>query len=410
MGLSVAIAGGIVMVTIMLVILSVPNVVNTIFSIGEVATKSSKIDDLFSKTEINTENITKNVGLPRVNFTLNNQGSTTLWDYQNFNVLVQYTGATSGKRTEQLSYNGVCLGVDPPAGKWCINSISPDVVDTKLLNYNEKAVIRSTVTQNLASSKVIVTVSTDNGVTFTNDGTPTRSKYLTIPTITYPKRWGIFIPSGANPTLSTTGNYLGLLSGATLDGTETAVYNTTNAQNSLVIESLTGGANSNAGPTFATAAVGQDIYRLDQASYLYFKWSVNQRVTGERLFIGFRSGIPTLPDGAANADAIITGRSAFGICIRTIDVTYQRCENDGAGAGTYTSLGVTETTAVHYAEIYAEADANQWCVSLDGNIPSCATSDIPVSNTRLFVNAQVETSDAVSETLSYYNMYVENNR
>lgn len=172
MGLSVAIAGGIVMVTIMLVMLAIPNMVSTIFSIGEVNSISSKVDDSVSKTNINVDAIITKVGSPRVNFTLTNTGSTTLWDYNHFNVLAEYTGAVSGKRTESLSLwsanpNAECLGVVPPAGQWCIQSILNDVANPKLLNSNEKASIWTRLNENLANSVAIVTAGTDNGVTFT---------------------------------------------------------------------------------------------------------------------------------------------------------------------------------------------------------------------------------------------------
>ena len=185
MGLSVAIAGGIVMVTIMVVMLSIPNMVSTIFSIGEVNSISSKVDDSVSKTDIIVDSILTKVGSPRVNFTLNNQGSTTLWDFNKFNVLVEYTGAISGKRTEQLSLwpanpNGECLGAIPPTGQWCIQSISGDVANPKLLNSNEKASIRTRLNENLANSVAIVTAGTDNGVIFTTADNSTSLKYFVL--------------------------------------------------------------------------------------------------------------------------------------------------------------------------------------------------------------------------------------
>ena len=118
---------------------------------------------------------------PRVNFTLNNPGSTTLWDYNHFNVLVEYTGAISGKRTQQLSYTGgECLGVVPPAGQWCIQSILNDVANPKLLNSNEEASIWTRLNENLANSVAIVTVGTDNGVTFTTMNNSTSLTYYTL--------------------------------------------------------------------------------------------------------------------------------------------------------------------------------------------------------------------------------------
>lgn len=184
MGLSVAIAGGIVMITITLVMLTIPNVVSNIFSIGEVSSQSSKINDSVSKTTIKVNEIITKVGSPRVNFTLTNIGSTTLWDYNNFNVLTEYTGAVSGKRTEPLSLwsanpNGRCLGVVPPAGQWCIQSISNDVANPNLINSNEKATIWTRLVENLANSVAVVTAGTDNGVIFTTaDNSTSLTTYI----------------------------------------------------------------------------------------------------------------------------------------------------------------------------------------------------------------------------------------
>jgi len=213
MGLSVAIAGGIVMVTIMLVMLAIPNMVSTIFSIGEVNSISSKVDDSVSKTNINVDAIITKVGSPRVNFTLTNTGSTTLWDYNNFNVLAEYTGAVSGKRTEPLSLwsanpNGQCLGVVPPAGQWCIQSILNDVASPKLINSNEQASIWTTLNENLANSVAVVTVGTDNGVTFTTINNSTSLTYyvLTSNRTNSNPAVGVYVTAFSIPLTANSGN------------------------------------------------------------------------------------------------------------------------------------------------------------------------------------------------------------
>ena len=50
MGLSVAIAGAIVMVTIMFVLFAVPNVVNSIFSVGDATLKATVLEESISQT------------------------------------------------------------------------------------------------------------------------------------------------------------------------------------------------------------------------------------------------------------------------------------------------------------------------------------------------------------------------
>ena len=211
MGLSVAIAGGIVMVTIMLVMLSIPNMVNTIFSIGEVTSQSSKVDDSVTKTNINVDAIITKVGSPRVNFTLTNQGSTTLWDYNKFNVLVEYTGAVSGQRTEPLSLwtanpNGKCLGVVPPTGQWCIQSILNDVANPELINSDEEASIWTRLNENLANSVAIVTVGTDNGVTFTTMNNSTSLTYYVLTSNLTNNNAGAYVAAFTIPLTANSGN------------------------------------------------------------------------------------------------------------------------------------------------------------------------------------------------------------
>jgi len=406
MGLSVAIAGGIVMITIMLVMLSIPTVVNTIFSIGEVSSQSSKIEDSVSKTEITIEEIYTNTGSPRINFTLINEGSTTLWDFNNFNVLIEYTGAISGKKTEQLSFqqvtNGECLGLAPPVGEWCIESISNDVADPKLLNFGEIANIRTSLNENLASLTAIVAVATDNGVTFKTNGISIDTS-IPRPNSVNPKKWGQFIPNtqGPPPTIA-----IGLLAPTLMvfDGTE--LINLDSLNGDVAIRSLSGGAGGNAGmhqisPLF-------QIYRLDQDARLVFKFNQTE-ITTNRLFIGFRDGGAPLPNGnngLLHLPAVLNG---VGICINSTSTTYQFCYNDGVGNTVWEDTGITENTLVHTVEVYGESANNQWCAKIDTYSPFCASTDIPAATTRMWMNANAESVDASTTILTYYNAYTEIN-
>jgi hypothetical protein len=107
------------------------------------------------------------VGSSKVNFTLNNDGSEKLWNFEDFDLFIEYDGAISGKKTQQLSYSGMCLGVVPPAGNWCIQSITNDVKDPGIINAGEDAIIWTQVSENLATNLVVITMTTDNGVVST---------------------------------------------------------------------------------------------------------------------------------------------------------------------------------------------------------------------------------------------------
>lgn len=166
MGLSVAIAGAIVMVTIMFVLFAVPNVVYSIFSVGDASLKASLLGDTISQTEISMEDLDVQVNSPKVNFTVINEGQEKLWDYEKFNVIITYDEA-SGRPTESMTYSGDCLGVVPNAGNWCIETISDDVKDPDVINGGESARIWTQVNQDLITGNTVVSFNTDNGATAT---------------------------------------------------------------------------------------------------------------------------------------------------------------------------------------------------------------------------------------------------
>ena len=177
MGLSVAISGGIILTVFVLILFSLPSLADKMFSIGDTTTQVTQHEQEISNTEISIDQISVLAGSSIVNFTLNNDGSEKLWNFQNFNLFIEYNGTISRTKTEQLFYSGSCLGAVPTAGNWCIQSISNDVKDPGIINTDETATIWTGVRENLATSTAIVTIVTDNGVTFTS-GQPGSKIYL----------------------------------------------------------------------------------------------------------------------------------------------------------------------------------------------------------------------------------------
>src|SRR3990170_3075689 len=170
MGLSVAISGGIILTVFVLILLSLPGLADKMFSIGDITSQVSQHEKKISDTQLSMVYLSELVGKSKVNFTLNNDGSEKLWNFEDYDLFIEYDGAISGKTTQQLSYSGECLGAIPQAGNWCIQSISNDIADPKILNSGEQASIRTNLNENLASTTAIVTLVTDNGVTFTTAG------------------------------------------------------------------------------------------------------------------------------------------------------------------------------------------------------------------------------------------------
>ena len=381
MGLSVAIAGGIVMVTIMLVMLTIPNVVNNIFSIGEVSSQSSQVDDLVSKTKISIQELYTQTGSPRVNFTLNNEGSTTLWDFDNFNVIVKYTGAVSGQKTEQLSYFGECLGAVPPVGQWCIQSILNDVADPKLLNSDEQARIRTRLNENLASNSAIVTVATDNGVTYTTGG-PECERGIVLPSC---YKFGSYQPV----SISTAEGADGLLSDFSLPATFESVNDDPDGVYLLARSPITPGGDSG----FRTN-VAQ--FHREWDAYLDTKIKVIN-TTNYRLQVGFTTD-PTLNDG----DNVCLNDSCATVVLRVPDVTYQYIVNDGDAVQDITNSGITELTGTVRIQVRFDSANNRVGFTINDNPEDFITAEIPTPAADLFPVVLLENLIDRQEIQIYY--------
>lgn len=108
MGLSIAISGAIVMVTIIFVLFAIPNIVNNIFSIGDASLKASDLRESISQTSTQIMSISAFSARDYVLFSLANNGTEKLWDYEKFTLLITYDadiGGVKTKVTEEFSYD-----------------------------------------------------------------------------------------------------------------------------------------------------------------------------------------------------------------------------------------------------------------------------------------------------------------
>ncbi len=177
MGLSIAISGAIVMITIVFVLFSIPNIVNNIFSIGDASLKASDLRESISQTSTQIMSLSASSGSDIVKVSLANNGTEKLWDFDKFTFLVTYDadiGGISKKVTEEFSYNStasfqgditVTLRPDGDlaegwaqrtncavASEWdCLEDTPPqpqpdnsDFVNTSALNDNDLDVLRVT--------------------------------------------------------------------------------------------------------------------------------------------------------------------------------------------------------------------------------------------------------------------------
>ncbi len=163
MGLSIAISGAIILSVLMIVLMTITGFVGNMFTIGDASIQMSELDKAISQTDISLDALEALSGSAKVNFTLNNDDTEKLWNFEHFNVLIEYDNA-AGTVVEELSFNGDCSGIAPSAGNWCIETIGADILDEGIINDGESADIWTQVSQNLISANALVTVSTDNGV------------------------------------------------------------------------------------------------------------------------------------------------------------------------------------------------------------------------------------------------------
>jgi archaellum component FlaF (FlaF/FlaG flagellin family) len=163
MGLSIAISGAIVLSTLVFLFMSMPGILVSIFSIEETSSLVSDLEESISNTNTSIDSLAAVSGSAKVNFTLNNDGNQKLWDFDNFDVIVFYDGASS-KVTDLLTYDGSCLGSVPQAGNWCIEEIEWDLADPGVLNRGEGAMIRTQLNQNPVTGIIVIDVTVNNGV------------------------------------------------------------------------------------------------------------------------------------------------------------------------------------------------------------------------------------------------------
>ena len=166
MGLSVAIAGGIVMFSMIYVMLMLPNMIDQTVSINKASSDILEIENAIIKTDISMSSLTvTDTTNGYVQFNVQNSGAEKLWNFTNFDLIVTYPiSASPWNKTESLLYSEGC-NPEPATGTWCMQSISSDNIDPNILNNGETMTARGKVTQTVSSGMVTSIISTNNGIT-----------------------------------------------------------------------------------------------------------------------------------------------------------------------------------------------------------------------------------------------------
>ncbi|NDB51033.1 MAG: hypothetical protein EB149_07940 [Thaumarchaeota archaeon] len=165
MGLSVSIGGAIIIFTISYMIMMFPSILDASTSLTNTASQRASLDDSILKSNIELSLLSSTSPSSLVSFDIKNTGSEKMWDFSKFNIIATYDGGVLSKTryTEYLTYEKVCSG---NAGKWCISSISGDLHDPGILNFDETLVASATLTHPAYSGGLVtVLISTDNGAT-----------------------------------------------------------------------------------------------------------------------------------------------------------------------------------------------------------------------------------------------------
>ncbi|CAE6491815.1 MAG: hypothetical protein QXE84_03730 [Candidatus Nitrosotenuis sp.] len=165
MGLSVAIAGGIVMFSMIYVMLTLPNMIDQTISINKASSEIAEIENSILKTNMAMSSFTvTDAANGYVQFEIENLGTEKMWNFTNFDVLVTYQiNSSPWNRTESLTYSEECNPL-PASGNWCRQSISNDNIDPKILNNGETLTARGRVSQTIDSGLATAVVSSNNGV------------------------------------------------------------------------------------------------------------------------------------------------------------------------------------------------------------------------------------------------------
>ena len=170
MGLSTAITRGIVTFSIVYAMMSFPIIVDSTTKLSTSSTQMSSILNNIMHTSINISNLDAPSNATLVTFSANNTGTTMLWNYNQFDVIITYQSIISGNPTtltEVLQYASSCASLS--FDHWCINSITKDFAHPGMLDPKEFMNIKAQLTQSLHLGGVVtVNFGTDNGVIATS--------------------------------------------------------------------------------------------------------------------------------------------------------------------------------------------------------------------------------------------------
>ncbi len=118
MGLSHSISAIIVFIPLIAIVMSIPNIADTILQINEASLDVNEIENSILNTHFQISELQATGDGNLVYFNVTNIGNTKLWDYQNFDLIVTYEGVVGSiltNVTERLDYTENTPTGDPIA-------------------------------------------------------------------------------------------------------------------------------------------------------------------------------------------------------------------------------------------------------------------------------------------------------
>jgi archaellum component FlaF (FlaF/FlaG flagellin family) len=176
MGFSAVLPGGIMLMTLLIVAaIIIPSVAITSSTMAKAYSEKALVENELLKTSFRIDSIKTSAPSSTVTMGLTNTGSTKLYNYEKFSIIVTYdsgivVNSTTTKgptKTESLVYSGMTNGSSSPsaaAGKWIITKITPDSLDPGIWNPGEQITISANLSNNTFSTgSISAVVSTDVG-------------------------------------------------------------------------------------------------------------------------------------------------------------------------------------------------------------------------------------------------------
>jgi len=195
MGLSVIGSGVIILVIMIFVMYTIPGIIDSFNSLGDVSSEASNLENSILQTDISIDTLSATSGESWVTFNLNNDGSEKLWNFDEFEVFITYDADIGGTKTvvtEQFTYLPLSSDFKIQRGELIMLSTETSSTITegvdfddctgdcfvKLVNSRLTGTGRTTVGANINQDAYTTYISDDSGLT-TPGGDVTFTRHVT---------------------------------------------------------------------------------------------------------------------------------------------------------------------------------------------------------------------------------------